>query len=250
MVKIEAIFRHHRLSVVRTALEELGLRGLHYYDVRGSGYSLSGTEVFNGREIRRDALPRVKLVAVVNDEDEEKVIQVIRKAAQMGNPGSGKIFISDVREVIRIRTGERGHAAILDSAIDASEKSPPAKPVSETPIYISRWMEGEKSEQEACTYYTILPSKIVHNLSAGLVDIPLGGFNDSRPHFDKRQVYFVIEGEGTFFIDGKEAAKVGAGMVVEVPVGVRHVMKADRGSRVRYIYVEDHSFTYKVESSR
>jgi len=221
---------------------------MHHYDIRGSGYSLSGTEVFDGREIMRDALPRVKLVAVVNDEDEEKVIQVIRKAAQMGTPGSGKIFVSDVREVIRIRTGERGRAAILESAITASENTPNGKIPLETPIYVSRWMEGEKSEQKACTRYVILPPKIAHNLSAGLVDIPPGGFNDSRPHFDKRQVYFVMEGEGTFFIDGKEAAKVEAGMVVEVPVGMRHMVKADQGSRVRYIYVEDNSFTYKVNS--
>jgi len=249
MVKIEAIFRHHRLAVVRTALSELGLRGLHYYDVMGSGQSLGGTEIFDGREIRRDALPKVKLVAVVDDEEAEKVIQVIAKAAQMGDPGSGKIFVSDVREALRIRTRERGRAAILASAVGTSEKPSPSGRLAEPRLFLSRWMEGEKSEQEACIRYTILPTGEVHNLSAGLVDIPPGGYNDSRPHFDKRQVYFVLEGEGTFFLDGKEAAKVEAGMVVEVPVGVRHVMKADRGSRVRYIYVEDHSFTYTADES-
>ncbi len=247
MVKIEAIFRHHRLSVVRTALAEIGLRGFHYYDVMGTGQSLGGTEIFDGREISRDALPKVKLVAVVNDEEAEKVLQVIAKAAQMGDPGSGKIFVSDVREALRIRTGERGRAAILASAVELSEKPSPDGPQLEPPLYLSRWMDGEKSEQEACTRYTILPVGIVHNLSAGLVDIPPGGNNDSRPHFNKRQVYFVLEGEGTFFLEDKEAAKIEAGIVVEVPVGVRHVMKADRGSRVRYIYVEDNSFTYKDE---
>lgn len=249
MVKIEVIFRHHRLAVVRTALAEMGLRGLHYYDVMGSGQSLGGTEIFDGRKIRREALPKVKLVTVVDDEEAEKVMQVIAKAAQMGDPGSGKIFVSDVREALRIRTGERGRAAILASAVGSSEKPSPKGPHLEPPLYISRWMDGEKSEHDACTRYTILPAGIVHNLSAGLVDIPPGGYNDSRPHFDKRQVYFVLDGEGTFFLDGKEAAKVEAGMVVEVPVGVRHVMKADRGSRVRYIYVADHSFTNKADEN-
>ncbi len=249
MVKIEAIFRYHRLAVVRTALAEMGLRGFHYYDVMGSGQSLGGTEIFDGREISREALPKVKLVAVVNEEDAEKVMQVIAKAAQMGDPGTGKIFVSDVREAMRIRTGERGRAAILASAEGSSKKPSPTEPQSEPTFYTSRWTEGKEDPQEACSRYTILPAGIVHNLSAGLVDIPAGGFNESRPHFAFRQVYFVLEGEATFFLSGKEAAKVEAGMFVEVPVGLPHMMKADRGSRVRYIYVADHSFTHKTEES-
>ncbi len=188
MTKIEVIFRHHRLSVVRTALAEMGLRGFHYCDVKGSGQSLGGTENFNGREIRRDALPRVKLETVVNDEDVEKVMQVIAKAAQMGDAGSGKIFVSEIREAMRIRTGERGRSAILASTIEATPKPPHDRPSAEPSIFVRRWMDGERNEQEGCTRYTILPSGIVHNLSAGLVDIPPGGFNETRADFSYRQI--------------------------------------------------------------
>ncbi len=106
-------------------------------------------------------------------------------------------------------------------------------------MFHQKFEEGKKDLQQACVRVQILPKGVAPHIDAGLVDIPPGGFNDSNPHFDKTQIYFVLEGNGTFYLDGEKALDVEADSVVEVPLGVRHMMKADKGSRVRYVYVQD-----------
>jgi nitrogen regulatory protein P-II 1 len=117
MKKVEAVFRHQRLAIVRERLYELGLRGFHYHDVRGTGYSQGGVQYFEGTPYRNDPLPRVKLTVVVEDDEAEAVAQIIVKAAHSGNTGDGKVFLSPVDDVIRVRTGERGTGALKVSEV-------------------------------------------------------------------------------------------------------------------------------------
>lgn len=121
MIKIEAIFRHQRLAIVREALYELGLRGFHYHDIVGTGYSRGGVQVFEGREYRNDPLPRVKLTVVVEDHEADKVAETISRAARQNRTGDGKIFISEMKDVIRIRTGESGVDALRVSNVPATD---------------------------------------------------------------------------------------------------------------------------------
>lgn len=106
-------------------------------------------------------------------------------------------------------------------------------------MFYQRFAEGKKDPQAGCVRSELLPKDVAPHISAGLVDIPAGGYNDSNPHFDKTQIYFVLEGKGSFFLDAKKALDVEAECVVEVPVGVRHMMRADKGTPVRYIYIND-----------
>lgn len=106
-------------------------------------------------------------------------------------------------------------------------------------MFYQRFEEGKQDPHKECVRSELLPKDVAPHISAGLVDIPPGGHNDSNPHFDKTQIYFVLEGKGSFFLDGKKALDVEAECVVEVPVGVRHMMRADKGTRVRYIYIND-----------
>lgn len=121
VIKIEAIFRHQRLAIIREVLYQLGLRGFHYHDVRGTGYSQGGLQEFQGVEYRNDPLPRVKLTVVVVDDQAETVADAIARAARQGKTGDGKIFISEVKDVIRVRTGERGLAALEPSLVPAED---------------------------------------------------------------------------------------------------------------------------------
>ena len=121
MIKIEAIFRHQRLAIVREALYGLGLRGFHYHDVVGTGYSQGGRQVFEGREYQNDPLPRVKLTVVVEDHEADKVADTIMRAARQTRAGDGKIFVSEIKEVIRVRTGETGVDALRPSRIPATD---------------------------------------------------------------------------------------------------------------------------------
>jgi quercetin dioxygenase-like cupin family protein len=106
-------------------------------------------------------------------------------------------------------------------------------------MFYRTFADGPKDPQESCVRVELLPPGVAPHISAGLVDIPQGGENDSNPHFDKTQIYFVLEGKGSFYLDGKMAREVEPESVVEVPVGVRHIMRADRGTPVRYVYIND-----------
>ncbi len=117
MIKIEAIIRPERVSQVSAALQDAGCGGFHYMNVTGQGQQ-HGVEVFTGRGARtatRAAMPKTILVTVVRDDMKEAVIEAIVDAARSdGEPaiGDGKIFVSPVADVIRVRTGERGESAI------------------------------------------------------------------------------------------------------------------------------------------
>lgn len=111
-MKVEAIIRQEKLDVVKKALAESGYVGLTVYNVRGRGRQKGYVLNFRGRELNVDLLPKVKLEIVVNDEDVENVIDIIRSKALTGEIGDGKIFVYPVYEVIRIRTGEKGIEAV------------------------------------------------------------------------------------------------------------------------------------------
>ncbi len=112
MKKIEAIIRPERLPGVKSALEELGYGGMTIAEVKGHGVQKGIVEQWRGRSYRVEFLPKLWLLLVVDDEHAEKVVQAIRENAATGEVGDGKIFLSTVDDVIRVRTGERGEAAI------------------------------------------------------------------------------------------------------------------------------------------
>ncbi len=112
MKKIEIIIRPQVLDVVRTALETVGVSGLNYSEVKGYGQQRGHAETYRGKTIFVEYVHKVRLEVVVNDDMMETVITAVEKAAKTGHVGDGKIFVTDVCEVIRIRTGERGSVAI------------------------------------------------------------------------------------------------------------------------------------------
>lgn len=112
MLKIEAIVRHHRLDAIKDALVQAGFHGLTVTEVRGFGRQKGQKETYRGAEYRIDFVPKLKLEIVVPKESGEKVIDTILKAAQTGQIGDGKIFVSEIANAIRIRTGETGTAAL------------------------------------------------------------------------------------------------------------------------------------------
>jgi|TARA_B110000003_G_scaffold149530_1_gene150460 nitrogen regulatory protein PII len=112
MKKIEAIIKPFKLDEVRESLSELGIMGLTATEVKGFGRQKGHTELYRGAEYVVDFLPKVKLDIVVADEMVDKVIDSITKTAQTGKIGDGKIFIMNVEDAIRIRTGEKGNDAI------------------------------------------------------------------------------------------------------------------------------------------
>jgi len=112
MQKIEAIIRHYKLEDVKSSLTESGIIGMTVGEVRGFGRQRGHKEQYRGAEYTVDFLPKLKLELVVNDDDVPKAVQAITEAARTGNVGDGKIFVSPVSEVIRIRTGETGGEAI------------------------------------------------------------------------------------------------------------------------------------------
>ena len=112
MKKIEAIIRPFKLDDVKKALNEIGVQGLTVLEVKGFGRQKGHTELYRGAEYVVDLVPKVKIDVVVDDAQVEPAIEAIRAAAQSGKLGDGKIFVSDVSEVVRIRTGERGAAAV------------------------------------------------------------------------------------------------------------------------------------------
>ena len=112
MKKIEAIIKPFKLDEVKEALQEAGLQGITVTEAKGFGRQKGHTELFRGAEYVVDFLPKVKIEVVLGDESVEGAIEAIRKAAQTGRIGDGKIFVSNIEEVVRIRTGETGIDAI------------------------------------------------------------------------------------------------------------------------------------------
>ena len=112
MKKIEAVIRHYKLEDVKTALTDAGIVGMSVSEVKGFGRQRGHKEQYRGAEYTVDFLPKLKLEVVVNDDDVPKTIEAISEAARTGRVGDGKIFVSSIDEVIRIRTGESGSEAI------------------------------------------------------------------------------------------------------------------------------------------
>jgi len=112
MKKIEAIIKPFKLDEVKEALHELGLQGITVTEAKGFGRQKGHTELYRGAEYVVDFLPKVKIEIVVTDAALDGAVEAIRKAAQTGRIGDGKIFVSNIEEAIRIRTGETGTDAI------------------------------------------------------------------------------------------------------------------------------------------
>ena len=112
MKKIEAIIKPFKLDEVREALSEVGITGLTVTEVKGFGRQKGHTELYRGAEYVVDFLPKVKIELVVADAMIETALEAIVKAARTGKIGDGKIFVSNVEQVVRIRTGETGESAV------------------------------------------------------------------------------------------------------------------------------------------
>ena len=112
MKLITAIIKPFKLDDVREALSEIGVQGITVTEVKGFGRQKGHTELYRGAEYVVDLLPKVKLEAAVNDDLADRVIEVISKAANTGKIGDGKIFVFELQEAIRIRTGETGPEAL------------------------------------------------------------------------------------------------------------------------------------------
>jgi nitrogen regulatory protein P-II 1 len=112
MKLVIAIIKPFKLEDVREALAEVGVSGLTVTEVKGFGRQKGHTELYRGAEYVVDFLPKVKVEVVVRDDDVERSIEAIVKAAKTGKIGDGKIFVTAVEQVIRIRTGESGEAAV------------------------------------------------------------------------------------------------------------------------------------------
>ena len=112
MKKIEAVIRHFKLEEVKNALTAANIVGMTVTEVRGFGRQRGHKEQYRGAEYTVDFLPKLKMELVVNDDEVEKAVKIIIEAARTGKVGDGKIFITSIEEVIRIRTGETGNTAI------------------------------------------------------------------------------------------------------------------------------------------
>ena len=112
MKKVEAIIKPFKLDDVREALSEIGIAGMTAIEVKGFGRQKGHTELYRGAEYVVDFLPKVKLEIVVADDQLDRCIEAITNAARTGKIGDGKIFVSDVAKIIRIRTGETDNDAI------------------------------------------------------------------------------------------------------------------------------------------
>ena len=112
MKKVEAIIRPHLLDAVRSALQDVEIIGMTISEVQGYGRQRGHTETYRGTEYQIEFVPKVKLEVIIPDDVEEFAVNAIMKTARTGKFGDGKIFVLPVDDVIRIRTGERGEAAI------------------------------------------------------------------------------------------------------------------------------------------
>ena len=112
MKLVEAIVKPFKLDEVKEALTKAGVQGMTVEEVKGFGRQKGHTELYRGAEYSVDFLPKVKIQIIVNDDQAAEIVRVITEAAKTGKIGDGKIFVSSVEEVIRIRTGEKGPDAI------------------------------------------------------------------------------------------------------------------------------------------
>jgi nitrogen regulatory protein P-II 1 len=112
MKKIEAIIKPFKLDAVKSALAELGIQGLTVTEVKGFGRQKGHTEIYRGSEYAVDFLPKIKIEVVVAEAQRASVVEAVVKAAKTGKIGDGKIFVSSVESVIRIRTGETDEQAV------------------------------------------------------------------------------------------------------------------------------------------
>ena len=112
MTKIEAVIQNSKLDAVKDALHEIGVEGMTVLEVRGHGRQKGHTEFYRGREYTVDLIPKIKLELVLPDKMVATVVQAITSAARTGKIGDGKVFVVPIEQAIRIRTEERGEAAI------------------------------------------------------------------------------------------------------------------------------------------
>lgn len=112
MKLVIAVVKPFKLDEVREALAEIGVNGLTVTEVKGFGRQKGHTELYRGAEYVVDFLPKVKIEAVVTDDILDRVLEAIQKSARTGKIGDGKVFVVDLEQVIRIRTGEEGEAAV------------------------------------------------------------------------------------------------------------------------------------------
>lgn len=112
MKKIEAIIKPFKLDEVKEALQDLGLQGMTVIEAKGFGRQKGHTELYRGAEYVVDFLPKLKLEVVVSDDQVDAAVEAITNAARTGRIGDGKIFVSDISQVVRIRTGESGPSAV------------------------------------------------------------------------------------------------------------------------------------------
>ncbi len=112
MKKIEAIIKPFKLDDVKNELTKIGVQGMTISEVKGFGRQKGHTEVYRGAEYKIDFIPKVKIEIIISDELVTQAIETIERIAKTGKIGDGKIFLSSIEEVIRIRTGERGRDAI------------------------------------------------------------------------------------------------------------------------------------------
>jgi nitrogen regulatory protein P-II 1 len=112
MKKVEAIVKPFKLDEVKEALQGIGIQGMTVTEVKGFGRQKGHTELYRGAEYVVDFLPKIKIEVVVSDQLADKAVQAIVEAANTGRIGDGKIFVYEIQEAIRIRTGERGSDAV------------------------------------------------------------------------------------------------------------------------------------------
>ena len=112
MKKIEAVIKPFKLDEVKEALQELGIQGMTVSEVKGYGRQKGHTELYRGAEYVIDFLPKIKIEVVVGDDLVQSVVEAMTAAARTGKIGDGKIFVSEITDVIRIRTGETGPHAV------------------------------------------------------------------------------------------------------------------------------------------
>ena len=131
MKKIEAIVRHHRLEDIKKAVTEAGVGEMMTSEVRGFGHQKGHIEHYRGAEYQVDLLPKTKIELVISEDNVQKVVDAILSVSRTGEIGDGKIFVSQLDEVIRIRTGETGEAAIR-TCTPGAPAGPPVNAVAKT----------------------------------------------------------------------------------------------------------------------
>ena len=112
MKKVEAIIKPFKLDEVKEALNEIGIQGITVSEVKGFGRQKGHTELYRGAEYVVDFIPKIKMEIIVSDDVVARVVETIEQAAKTGRIGDGKIFVTTIEEVVRIRTGERGEDAL------------------------------------------------------------------------------------------------------------------------------------------